>query len=88
IATEPTKGYSNGLIRSPLVNNSKPTAMGFDGSNEILNGNNQDWTTVKLFRNYFYRKVTGGYQEREGVTNVNFPLRSRPLVNTVVNTDV
>lgn len=86
IAQEPKARYSDGLIRSPLVNNSKPTSMGFDGSNEIMNGQNQDFRTK--FQFYFYRTVTGGYAEREGVTNVSFPLKSRPLVNTVYHTDV
>ena len=82
----PTKTYANGIIQSPIANGDTPTVMGYDNANELMNGHQPPGYSGRSC--YFYRKVSGDYDTREGIFNVNFALKSRPLTNTVYNTDV
>lgn len=80
--------HVSGMIPSPLLNNVKPTTMMYHSTTkgELFSGLNQSPTDNEYV--LFFRQVDGGYQQREGVTNVNYPILSRPLVNRVLKTDI
>lgn len=67
-------------LNSPLPSGIYQHMLMFDEEGEYYSAREGRSNT----RRWFYRKVTGGWEEREGVTNIDLPnLKSRPLTTAV-----
>ena len=79
--TQRTFGYK---LKSPLASGTYLNQLMFDGSNEWYYGNPGSGGN----RQWYYRKVTGDWIEREGIFNKDLEnLKSRPLTMNVYHTD-
>jgi hypothetical protein len=75
----------NPVLSSPILSGTYPAAMTYEPDGELYGAEDMKSGNRKMY----LRLVSGGYQVRPGITNLNLPdLKTRPLSNTVYETNL
>lgn len=83
-----TPSFNRGTLHekiAPILSGAYPSTVGFEADGEIYGTVEPGLNT----RAIYHRKVSGGFQVREGIDNLNTPeVLSRPLSNNIFKTNL